>query len=113
MLLSPQKDLAKLIDDNFLDLSKLTQYILQILSTYQDKNVGAIVLGCTHYIFLKDIIKDVFCNVKLYDGVDKLTQEVGQILKPIISIQNGEVILKNSLNDDKLNDAIKNYIKSL
>ena len=97
---APQQDLARLIEtsiagislkdnlnlqkyslpDNFYcDLQlQLRQHVWDILDKYP--HVDGIVLGCTHYIFLSQIIKDYFesCNkvVRLFDGNEGISNRL-------------------------------------
>ena len=38
------------------------------LDKYKDKNIDSVVLGCTHYCFIKDEIINVLGNIQLIDG---------------------------------------------
>ena len=42
--------------------------LLELLGPYRDRQVDAIVLGCTHYPFLRDGIQRLFPNARLFDG---------------------------------------------
>ena len=46
----------------------LHDYLAHLLGPYLQKNVEAIVLGCTHYVFLKNAIAEFFPSVPLIDG---------------------------------------------
>lgn len=54
--------------------------ILQILKNtylkYQDKNIDAIVLGCTHYLFIKKQIESYFTNASIIDDIEDVAYEV-------------------------------------
>ena len=111
IILAPQRKLAKLIDDNLDDLSKIKQDIFKILSPYKDKAVDCVVLGCTHYVFVKEYILEFFGKIKFFDGIDRVVKSASKYLTRTIGC--GNVYIKNSLNDDNINALIKKYIKSL
>lgn len=68
IIILPLEHLAELIEHNIGDLKVLKGYIEQILYPNKDKGIGALVLGCTHYLFVKDMIEGCFDKVKIFDG---------------------------------------------
>lgn len=44
------------------------EIISSIYEKYKDSNIDAIVLGCTHYPFIKDLIHKYFKDIPLLDG---------------------------------------------
>ncbi len=62
----PLSSLAGIIENSLPDISSLDRYVdfnLSYLSKYD-----AVVLGCTHFVYLKDLIESKFKNLKIYDG---------------------------------------------
>ncbi len=57
-------DLAYYIENNISELSfdKVKRFL-------PEKKAGSVVLGCTHYVFVKEMIKD-FYNCPVFDGID-------------------------------------------
>ena len=47
---------------------RLTRFLSGLLGPYQTQAVDAVVLGCTHYVFLKQVIGAFFPGVPLIDG---------------------------------------------
>jgi glutamate racemase len=48
---------------------KIRDYVKNAFSQYNTDEIGVIVLGCTHYIFIKDIIVDIVGeNIAIVDG---------------------------------------------
>lgn len=65
----PCEGLVSLIESDLNDEDKIKVYLENIFYDYSLNNNDIIVLGCTHYIFIKDIIKNYFNNkVKVLDG---------------------------------------------
>ena len=58
----PLKNLAKQIDKNLKNLKLLQNKINKLLVPYVSKNINSVVLGCTHYLFVKDQIKTALKN---------------------------------------------------
>ncbi len=52
-------------NDNKDEIVKLLNHYLD---EYKDKNIDSVVLGCTHYCFIKDEIINVLGDIKLIDG---------------------------------------------
>ena len=72
-VLGETDDLAFTIEKNIFDLEKIKSEVEKILEFSSD--CDAIVLGCTHYIFLEKYITERF-GEKVYDGVDGLINNV-------------------------------------
>ena len=61
--------LAKLIEDNVGDITRIQPHIRDIFKNYGDAE--AVILGCSHYTYITDIIKDIYGgNIKIYDGAE-------------------------------------------
>ncbi len=50
------------------DFTGAENYLIPILNDLWEQTIEILVLGCTHYVFLKQIILNNFPGVKLYDG---------------------------------------------
>lgn len=115
VILSNQKELAKLIDDNIGDIEKIKRQVYFYVQKYLNKNIDAVVLGCTHYVFIKYILQDIFVGAKFFDS----SQGVVNRLKFMIRVsnvkpsQNPTQIVINSKDDMSFNQQIKNLVKSL
>lgn len=68
IILSPQKELAKIIEDNYFDKELINFKLNEFLKKFKNENIGGIVLGCTHYVLVKDLIQKIFPNAMLFDG---------------------------------------------
>ena len=55
--------------------------ISNIYKEYKDKNIDAIVLGCTHYPHIKDLISNYFDDAVLLDGGYGVAKEVKRQLE--------------------------------
>ncbi len=92
--------LANAIELN--DSKKIKLLLNDIFKDYKDKNIDSIVLGCTHYPFIKKEILNEMPNAVLLDGSNGVAREV----KHQLEINNllsengiGKVIVYNSLDD--------------
>lgn len=62
----PCPHLAELIEKSPLDSPELEKYISKLLAPY--KGVDSVVLGCTHYPFIKNLISSALPNAQIFDG---------------------------------------------
>lgn len=61
--------LASLIEKNFFNDQAILSLFNKIWNDYKFEGIDCVVLGCTHYILKKELIKkQVFTTAKLYDG---------------------------------------------
>jgi len=88
--LLPLKDLAKLIENNIGNFSSLKSYIFEILYPYKNTEIKAVVLGCTHYLFVKDIIAEFFNGIRIFDGNMGVAQNLKNTLIRNNLINNSE-----------------------
>ena len=77
----PCPNLASDVEKNFSDLSALKNKINSLLLPYKSINPSAVVLGCTHYYYIKDLIHETLGNIKIYEATDGVTKRLGSILK--------------------------------
>ena len=62
-------ELAKLIEDNVDDISRINDFVKSIFRDYMDAE--AVILGCSHYTYITDMINAVYGGkIKIYDGAD-------------------------------------------
>ncbi len=58
--------LANAIENH--DHDEIINLLHNYLDDYKDKNIDSVVLGCTHYGYIKNEIIDILGNIKLIDG---------------------------------------------
>ena len=57
-------------------------YLAELLGRYRMEEVDAIVLGCTHYVFLKDMIRSMIpAHVALTDGNAGTARQLRRVLE--------------------------------
>ena len=65
----PCLGLVEMIEKGGKHSDKIRDYIKNVFLQYNIDEIGVIVLGCTHYIFVKDIIVDIVGkNIAIVDG---------------------------------------------
>ena len=64
----PCPGLMEFVERGEMDSRELKNYLSRLFAPYMDQKVEAIVLGCTHYVFLKKAIGAFFPETPLIDG---------------------------------------------
>lgn len=107
--------LAGMIEHNVLSHSnELEDYLAGLLAPYKNTGIQGIVLGCTHYVFIKEDIKEAFGeDALIFDGNRGTVNRLKSVLeekgiKRPSDAGKGAVIL-NSSSDDQF--SMKTYSK--
>lgn len=89
--------LAEAIEEG--NREKLLTLLNNLLKDYKNKKIDAVVLGCTHYSFIKDEIKSILKDVQLIDGTIGVSNNVKKQLEEHNLLNKdgkGEVLFLNS-----------------
>jgi len=101
------QQLAQKIEEAVFSESDIDAYLSELLYPYSNINITAIVLGCTHYPFVKDKILNALCkdNIKIFDGIDGTISHLKEILiknnSKNLSNKKGSLIIQSSLKGEK------------
>lgn len=101
----PCPGLAEIIEQGHFDGPIVKDYIETKLSTYKEHKIAAIVLGCTHYPFVKDeISKAINSDVPIIDGSEGTIKQLKRKLAAYGIIndkeEKGKIDIFNSFNDN-------------
>lgn len=95
------------IVERFYSKSEIDKILDKELSYFKNKDIDVLVLGCTHYSFLKEEISNYFKNkVIILDSIDGVTNRIIDLMKDIDYSKNHNRILFLSKSD---NDASAKY----
>lgn len=105
----PCAGLMEFIESGVLDGIELEYYLKEKLSDYSSENVSSVVLGCTHYPFVKDSISKILGkNVEVIDGGEGTAREIKRRLaeKNLLNTNTtkGKIEIYNSLGEYKIID---------
>ncbi|AYV57391.1 glutamate racemase [Leptospira kmetyi] len=100
--------LAGLVDKG--EFAEAEKYLLPILADLREKKVENLVLGCTHYVFLKQIILKNFPEVKLYDGNSGTVKHLLNSLEANLNLNvnsstNANATANSSLRSEEIRSA--------
>lgn len=89
---------------------QIDSYLNKILAPFKDKKIDVVVLGCTHYPFVKDKLAKVLTDAIFIDGGVGIAKRVKSIIEEKKYMNNriskGSVIMYNSM-DSKLDFMIE------
>lgn len=102
----PCPGLMEFVERGILDGEELTGYIINLLYSVNRRQIDSIVLGCTHYPFVRDVIQKVAGNsVLIFDGGAGTAREMKRRLFNAGLLNNsgraGNVKFINSLNTEE------------
>ena len=103
LLNSPR--LAPLVET--FNYDNIKEYLINILTDYKD--IDCIVLGCTHYSLIKNIIQDIMIDSFILDNTKLISNKLKEFIKPS-NINNKEILL---LNSKGLNQTYNDVLKQL
>lgn len=103
----PVPGLVEFIEQGILDGEELNLFLKEALKPHIDQKISTVVLGCTHYPFVKEEISNILGDdVKIIDGSLGTAKELRRKLKEhnLLNLQSyrGYVEIYNSLEDKKI-----------
>lgn len=113
----PCAGLVEFIEQGILEGEELEEYLKEKFNPYLCEDISSIVLGCTHYPFVKKALSNVIGeNIPLIDGGLGTAQELRRKLMESDllndSKEKGNILVYNSINDNKIVDFCYNLINA-
>ena len=113
----PCPELVEFVEDGILEGEELENYLKEKFEPYINEDIAAVVLGCTHYPFVKETLSRVVgSDVPLIDGGLGTSHELERKLREqdwlTDSKEKGIVEIYNSTNDNKVIDFCYNLINA-
>ena len=68
--------LVELVESGRAKSPEAAERVRALLAPYADRQIDAVVLGCTHYPYLRDHIQRVFPDARLFDGREGTVQRL-------------------------------------
>jgi len=100
------KGLVEIVENGLADSPEAAAALQAIFEPYLNQKVDAIVLGCTHYPFLRRRIEAFFPNVPVFDGREGTVRQLRRRLEEtgVLTKQDspGTVEFQTSGRNDKL-----------
>jgi glutamate racemase len=67
-----------LVEENMLEHPITKMMAKEYLQKLKDKKIDILVLGCTHYPLLKNIIQDILGEVKIIDSAEEMAEKIAE-----------------------------------
>ncbi len=80
-LVRPCAGLMELVEAGELEGGRLRGYLTAVLDEYRGMQLDAVVLGCTHYVFLKRELARLLPGVPLFDGNEGTARRLKSLLE--------------------------------
>ena len=81
----PCPELVEAVEHGNMAKDELEALIDGLISPYKDKDIKAVVIGCTHFLHVKGLIekaaKRYFDDVRLFDGNDGVIRQIKRVLE--------------------------------
>ena len=103
----PCSGLMEFVERGILDGDELEAFLLEKLSPFTKVPVDAVVLGCTHYPFLRPVLRRILGQrTEILDGADGVARQLRRQLEQRgllrESAEGGQVTFLNSLQDPQI-----------
>ncbi|MDZ4993614.1 glutamate racemase [Clostridium perfringens] len=113
----PCPGLVEFIESGDLNGEDVKSFLREKLNPYMDREISSIVLGCTHYPFVKDVIQEIVGEkVDIIDGSEGTVRELKRRLEEnnieSESKEKGTLEIFNSLEDKKILELSKKLIET-
>lgn len=105
----PAPKLVELVEQGKVKGDEIEEALREYIGEVDPNTVGAIVLGCTHFVFLRDTLKKIVGNIPIIDGNSGTANHLKDILSKNDMLMNREankvnVDFYNSSNDKRMLD---------
>ena len=84
---NPCPGLADLVEDGMLGGPELAERMESFVAPLREAGVDTVVLGCTHYVFVRDAIQQALPGVRLLDSGEAIARRTRQILAEADALQ--------------------------
>ncbi len=106
-------DMAQKIDKNLSNLQVLQSDINSLCEGFATGDIGAVVLGCTHYYFIKSMLKKNLPKARFFESSNFVAIKAKNIVGAMGQTDvKGQIVVQNSLHNKQTNLLIKKYIKN-
>lgn len=108
----PCPNLVEIIEKGITSGKEIDEYLNKLFIPYKKEKISAIVLGCTHYPFIKDSIKSLFSyDIDIIDGAKGTARETKRRLEEegLLNTvkENGKIEFLSSLDKKEETELMK------
>jgi glutamate racemase len=73
--------LSKLIENAGPNSKEIKQYLSNLLAKYQNDEISAVVIGCTHFSFIEDDIQGIVGDTIIFDGRYGIARHIQEVIQ--------------------------------
>lgn len=109
----PCPGLMELVETGELESGEIKNYLSELFKPYLNQKIDGIVLGCTHYPHVKNVIDEIWRGeVTILDGGEGTARETRRRLaeKGLLRHGNGEIEIINTKGDEKMIEISKKLL---
>lgn len=110
----PCPGLMELVESGCTHGEKAETFLRGCFAEIDTASVDAVVLGCTHYPFVRDAIEAIVPNARIFDGGEGTARQVKRLLEAngnlTDSRETGTVVFENTLESDDINTLAKKLL---
>lgn len=113
----PCPGLVEFVERGELDGSRLEQFLVELFAEYMEYSVDCVVLGCTHYPFVKKMIQKVLGEqVQIFDGGEGTARETKRRIEETTGLnpsqEKGRIWIENSLESPEIIELCRSLLYS-
>ncbi|MBQ7714303.1 MAG: glutamate racemase [Clostridia bacterium] len=105
IIIVPAPKVVDFVENGVYGGEELEEYLEGLFSPYKDRKIASVVLGCTHFPFVRESIENVTGNVKFYDGAFGTARETLRRLEEkdlLTKKRGGGILFRNSIPGDEM-----------
>ncbi len=103
----PCPGLMELVEQGFTKGEKAELFLTECFEDIDTMSVDAVVLGCTHYPFVRETVEKLMPNAHIFDGGEGTARQVKRLLEENGALSKdcdqGIVVFENTLGNDDIN----------
>lgn len=110
----PCPELVRFVEKGDTGSERVKAYIREKLAPYFERDIKAVVLGCTHFVWLKDAVHEIVPWAEIFDGNEGLARHMKDILEEkglLSSGIAGDCELHTTSDDPAMLALMEKYIK--
>ena len=96
IVLLPAPKLVEFVERGVYGGEEVEDYLRELAKPCEGKKISSVVLGCTHFPFVKESISEVFGDVGFYDGALGTAKETVRQLELMENSLGGEAVIDRS-----------------
>ena len=104
--------MPELIDKNLNNINVLEPLVFKIFQASKYQSAKAVVLGCTHFVAIKNLIKSALPNAEIFESSLAVAKRVCVLINNKSTAKNKIKILSTS-GDKEKEESLKKYYKTL